>query len=91
MSDNAHFIESYNQKYAAIFARKIVDIKKIGKSSGADLIVFGNINMNPKTFMGKTTKDYSVNIRITDIESGEEVARTRYKLSKYSKRNKIGW
>ncbi len=31
MSDNAHFIESYNQKYAAIFARKIVDIKKIGK------------------------------------------------------------
>lgn len=67
------------------------DIKKIGKSSGADLIVFGNINMNPKTFMGKTTKDYSVNIRITDIESGEEVVRTRYKLSKYSKRNKIGW
>lgn len=67
------------------------DIKKIGKSSGADLIVFGNIHMTPKTFMGKTTKDYSVNIRITDIESGEEVARSRYKLSKYSKRSKVGW
>ena len=67
------------------------DIKKIGKSSGADLIIFGNVYMTPKTFMGKTTKDYSVNIRITDIESGEEVARTRYKLSKYSKRSKIGW
>lgn len=67
------------------------DIKKIGKTSGADLMIFGNVRLNQKTFLGKTIKDYSVNIRITDIESGEEVARTRYKLSKYSKRSKVAW
>lgn len=67
------------------------DIKKIGKTSGADLIIFGNVRLNQKSFLGKTIKDYSVNIRITDIESGEEVARTRYKLNKYSKRSKVAW
>lgn len=67
------------------------DIKKIGKTSGADLMIFGNVRLNQKTFLGKTIKDYSVNIRITDIESGEEIARTRYKLSKYSKRSKVAW
>lgn len=67
------------------------DIKKIGRASGADLIIFGNIRMKPETLSGKTIKDYSVNIRMTDIESGEEVMRTRYKISKYSKRSGIGW
>lgn len=67
------------------------DIKKIGKTSGADLMIFGNVRLNQKTFLGKTIKDYSVNIRITDIESGEEVARTRYKLNKYSQRSKVAW
>lgn len=67
------------------------DIKKIGKTSGVDLIIFGNVRLNQKSFLGKTIKDYSVNIRITDIESGEEVARTRYKLNKYSKRSKVAW
>lgn len=67
------------------------DIKKIGKASGADLIIFGNIRMKPETFIGRTIKDYSINIRMTDIESGEEVLRTRYKISKYSKRSKMGW
>ncbi len=67
------------------------DIKKIGKASGADLMIFGNVRLNQKTFLGKTIKDYSVNIRITDIESSEEVARTRYKLNKYSQRSKVAW
>lgn len=67
------------------------DVKKIGKASGADLIIFGNIRMKPKTLSGRTVKDYSVNIRMTDIESGEEVLRTRYKTSKYSKRSGSGW
>lgn len=67
------------------------DIKKIGRASGADLIIFGNIRMKPETLSGKTIKDYSVNIRMTDIESGEEVMRTRYKISKYSKRSGMGW
>ena len=67
------------------------DIKKIGRASGADLIVFGNIRMKPETLSGKTIKDYSVNIRMTEIESGEEVMRTRYKISKYSKRSGMSW
>lgn len=67
------------------------DIKKVGKASGADLIIFGNIRMKPETMSGKTVKDYSVNLRMTDIESGEEVFRTRYKTSKYSKRSGMGW
>ena len=67
------------------------DVKKIGKASGADLIIFGDIRMKPETLAGKTVKDYSVNIRMTDIESGEEVLRTRYKTSKYSKRSGAGW
>lgn len=67
------------------------DIKRIGKASGADLIIFGDVRMKPETMSGKTVKDYSVNIRMTDIESGEEVLRTRYKTSKYSKRSGAGW
>lgn len=67
------------------------DIKKIGKASGADLIIMGDIRMKPQTLSGRTVKDYSVNIRMTDIESGEEVLRTRYKTSKYSKRSGAGW
>ena len=67
------------------------DIKKIGRASGADLIIFGNIRMKPETLSGKTIKDYSINIRMTDIESGEEVMRTRYKISKYSKRSGMSW
>ncbi|MDR2077898.1 MAG: penicillin-binding protein activator LpoB [Rickettsiales bacterium] len=62
-------------------------IKEIGSSSGADLLVFGDVRMDPKILGGKTIKEYSVNIRMTDILSGEEVCRTRYKISKYSKRS----
>ena len=47
--------------------------------------------MKPETLSGKTIKDYSVNIRMTEIESGEEVMRTRYKISKYSKRSGMSW
>lgn len=67
------------------------DIKKIGKASGADLIILGDIRMKPQTLSGRTVKDYTINIRMTDIESGEEVLRTRYKTSKYSERSGAGW
>jgi PBP1b-binding outer membrane lipoprotein LpoB len=66
-------------------------VKSIGKASGADLLIFGDIRMKPESLGGKTVKDYSVNLRMTDIESGEEVLRVRYKASKYSERKKIGW
>lgn len=65
--------------------------KKVGKQTGADLIIFGNVYMKPETRDGKTIKQYSVNLRITDIEKGTEIFRTRVKLSKYSEQKKMGW
>lgn len=65
--------------------------KSIGKASGADLMVFGDIRMKPETMGGKTIKDYTVNIRMTNIETGEEVLRVRYRTSKYSEQKKSGW
>lgn len=67
------------------------DIRKIGKQTGAELLIFGAVRMNPKTLKGKTIKEYTVNLRFTDIESGEEVTRMRTKASKYSKRGGFGW
>jgi hypothetical protein len=65
--------------------------KKVGKQTGADLMIFGNVYMKPETREGKTIKQYSVNLRITDIEKGIEIFRTRTKLSKYSEQKKMGW
>lgn len=70
---------------------KASDVKKVGKATGAEVMIFGAVRMNPKTLNGKTIKEYTVNLRITDIESGEEVARVRSKTSKYSKRGGFGW
>jgi penicillin-binding protein activator len=65
--------------------------KEVGKQTGADLIIFGNVYMKPASRDGKTIKQYSVNIRMTDIEKGVEVMRVRTKLSKYSEESKYGW
>ena len=65
--------------------------KSIGKQTGADLIIFGDIRMKPEMMGGKTIKDYSVNLRMTDIETGEEVLRTRFKVSKFSIRKGMAW
>lgn len=65
--------------------------KNIGKQVGADLMIFGNVYMQPRSRKGKTIKQYSVNIRMTDIEKGVEVLRTRTKLSKYSSKSSMGW
>ena len=66
-------------------------IKKIGRQTGADLVIFGNVYMKAKTRKGKTIKQYSVNIRMTDLEKGVEVLRVRTKISKYSKQGGMGW
>jgi uncharacterized protein (TIGR02722 family) len=58
--------------------------KKVGRQSGADLMIFGDINMKPETRDGKTIKTYTVNLRLTDIESAEEICRTREKINKFS-------
>jgi len=65
--------------------------KKVGKQTGADLMIFGNVYMKPESRGGNTIKQYSVNIRMTDIEKGIEVLRVRTKLSKYSEQKASGW
>jgi PBP1b-binding outer membrane lipoprotein LpoB len=65
--------------------------KSIGKASGADLLLFGDIRMKPESSGGKTIKDYTVNLRLTNIETGEEVLRVRFRTSKYSVQKKSGW
>jgi predicted restriction endonuclease len=66
-------------------------VKKIGKQSGADLLIFGSVNMQPATRSGKTLKQYTVNLRMTDIETAEEVLRVRAKTQKYSEQKSTGW
>lgn len=65
--------------------------KSIGKQSGADLMIFGTVNMKPETRDGKTIKTYTVNFRLTDIQTSEEVCRTRAKVNKYSEQKATGW
>jgi len=67
------------------------EAKSIGKQSGADLLVFGAVRMDPKSRDGKTIKEYSVNMRMTDLEKGIEVLRTRSKVNKYSEQSSTGW
>lgn len=65
--------------------------KRVGKQIGADLMIFGNVSMKPESRGGKTIKQYSVNIRMTDIEKAIEVMRARTKLDKFSEQSKMGW
>ena len=58
--------------------------KMIGKQTGADLLIFGNVYMQERKRDGKAIKQYSINIRMTDIERGIEVLRVRTKVSKFS-------
>ena len=58
--------------------------KQIGMQVGADLMIFGRVHMRPHRRKGKTMKQYSVNIRMTDIKRGVEVLRVRTKIQKYS-------
>lgn len=60
--------------------------KSIGRQTGADLMIFGNVYMKPEKRDGRTIKEYSVNMRMTDIEKGVEVMRGRTKVFKYSEK-----
>lgn len=66
-------------------------VKKIGKQTGADVMIFGNVYMKPEKRDGKTIKEYSVNMRMTDIERATELLRTRTKVFKYSEKNASAW
>lgn len=65
--------------------------KVIGKQTGADLMIFGNVYMKAQARDGKTIKQYSINLRLTDLETGQEVARARAKISKFSDQDASGW
>jgi uncharacterized protein (TIGR02722 family) len=65
--------------------------KSIGKQFGADLLVLGAIRMQPESRDGKTIKQYSVNLRMTNLETSEEVLRIRTKTQKYSEQSGTGW
>ena len=65
--------------------------KKIGRQSGADVAIFGAIRMQPKTLDGKTIKEYSINLRITELETSDVVFMGSYDLQKYSERSGSGW
>jgi hypothetical protein len=65
--------------------------KSIGKQLGADFMIFGNVYMKPEKRDGKTIKEYSVNLRMTNIESATEVFRTRTRVNKFSDKEALGW
>lgn len=65
--------------------------KQVGKQLGADLMVFGSVYMKPEKRDGKKIKEYSINLRMTDIQKGIEVLRTRTKIYKYSNQKSLGW
>jgi penicillin-binding protein activator len=65
--------------------------KKIGKQAGADLMIFGNVYSQVSSKKGKTIKQYSVTIVLTEIETSVEIIRVRDKLSKFSEQSSTGW
>ncbi|MDP7319792.1 MAG: hypothetical protein QF441_04250 [Bacteriovoracaceae bacterium] len=65
--------------------------KQIGKQLGADFMIFGNVYMKPEKRDGKTLKEYSVNLRMTNVETAGEVFRLRTRVNKYSDKKAFGW
>jgi penicillin-binding protein activator len=65
--------------------------KKIGKQAGADMMIFGSVYSQVASKKGKTIKQYSVTLTLTEIESGVEIIRVRDKLSKFSEQSSTGW
>jgi uncharacterized protein (TIGR02722 family) len=65
--------------------------KMIGKQIGADVMIFGSVYMKPESRDGKTIKEYSLNLRMTDIQEAVEVMRGRTQIFKYSEQKSMGW
>lgn len=58
------------------------DKKNIGKQSGADLLIFGQANVSKTMELTDLTKNYFFTFKITDIETGERLLMSVYKMSK---------
>ena len=65
--------------------------KQIGKQLGADYLIFGNVYMKPEKRSGKTIKEYSVNLRMTNLETATEVFRLRTRVNKFSDKSAYSW
>lgn len=65
--------------------------KQIGKQLGADFLIFGSVNMDRKKRDGKTLKEYTVNMRLTNLETAGEVCRMRTRINKFSNQKSYGW
>jgi penicillin-binding protein activator len=63
---------------------------QVGKQTGADVMIFGNVYMKPEKRDGKTIKEYSVNIRMTNVEKAVEVMRARTQVFKFSQKSSMG-
>lgn len=64
------------------------DVRSLVKKSGAEVLIFGEITSQPKREGRQVVNEYTVNIKLTDMESNEEIARMQYGVSKYKKQ---GW
>ena len=58
--------------------------KKIGKQLGADALIIGTVFMRSEKRDAKRIKEYTLNVRFTDLELGIEVLRTRAQVNKFS-------
>lgn len=65
--------------------------KQIGRQLGADFMIFGNVYMKPEKRSGKTIKEYSVNLRMTNITTATEVFRVRTRINKFSNKSSYSW
>lgn len=65
--------------------------KQIGRQLGADLMIFGAIHMQTQKRDGETVKQYSINLRMTDVETAEEVLRVRTRAFKSSTKSAFGF
>lgn len=72
-------------------ATKRQTAKKVGQFENVDLMIFGEITMQKISEDGETIKQYTVNMRLTDLETGVEVARMDYEVQKFMERSRFSW
>ena len=65
--------------------------KQIGRQLGADLMIFGAVHMQTQKRDGDAVKQYSVNLRMTNVETAEEVLRVRTRVYKSSTKSAFGF
>ncbi|NCB49061.1 MAG: hypothetical protein EOM53_00035 [Alphaproteobacteria bacterium] len=72
-------------------ATKRKTAKKVGQFENVDAMIFGEITMQKIQEGGETVKQYTVNIRLTNLETGVEIARMDFETQKYLERGAFKW